>query len=100
MGSAIRTPLPFFKTTTRFFIGDMTSNITYEEALSRCSSALRCKLEHSVQLIRKAERLAMNYEPDDGYFLAFSGGKDSQALYHVAVVGGGKVQSAHESDKC
>lgn len=71
----------------------MTSNITYEEALSRCSSALRCKLEHSVQLIRKAERLAMNYDPDDGYFLAFSGGKDSQALYHVAVVGGVKFKA-------
>lgn len=71
----------------------MTSNITYEEALSRCSSALRCKLEHSVQLIRKAERLAMNYDPDDGYFLAFSGGKDSQALYHVAVLGGIKFKA-------
>lgn len=71
----------------------MTSNITYEEALSRCSSALRCKLEHSVQLIRKAERLAMNYDPDDGYFLAFSGGKDSQALYHVAVLGGVKFKA-------
>lgn len=50
-------------------------------------------MEHSVQLIRKAERLAMNYDPDDGYFLAFSGGKDSQALYHVAVLGGIKFKA-------
>lgn len=50
-------------------------------------------MEHSVQLIRKAERLAMNYDPDDGYFLAFSGGKDSQALYHVAVLGGVKFKA-------
>lgn len=50
-------------------------------------------MEHSVQLIRKAERLAMNYDPNDGYFLAFSGGKDSQALYHVAVLGGVKFKA-------
>lgn len=46
------------------------------------------KLQHSIDLIRKSERLAMRYDKDDGFFLAFSGGKDSQALYHVAQMAG------------
>ena len=37
------------------------------------------KLEYSINLLRKGERLALRYN-DFGYFLAFSGGKDSQAL--------------------
>lgn len=41
------------------------------------------KIEYSINLLRKAERMAMEYS-EKGFFLAFSGGKDSQALYHVA----------------
>ena len=46
------------------------------------------KLQHSIELLRKAENLALKYDANDGFFLAFSGGKDSQALYHVAKWGG------------
>ena len=46
------------------------------------------KLQHSIELLRKAEKLALKYDANDGFFLAFSGGKDSQALYHVAKWGG------------
>lgn len=46
------------------------------------------KLQHSIDIIRKSERLAMRYDKEDGFFLAFSGGKDSQALYHVAQMAG------------
>jgi len=45
------------------------------------------KLLHSIELLRKAEKLALKYDANDGFFLAFSGGKDSQALYHVAKLG-------------
>jgi len=38
---------------------------------------------HSRDLILKARKLAMMYDAENGYFLAFSGGKDSQALYHI-----------------
>ena len=38
--------------------------------------------------MRKGEQLAMKYDPTDGYYLAFSGGKDSQCLYHVAQLAG------------
>jgi phosphoadenosine phosphosulfate reductase len=33
------------------------------------------------------ERLRM-FEPEEGYYLAFSGGKDSQCIYHLAVAAG------------
>lgn len=62
--------------------------ITLEEALTRASQRLRRKIEYSVDLLRKAERLAMTYDKENGYYLAFSGGKDSQALYHLAQLAG------------
>ena len=48
------------------------------------------RLKHTIDLLQKAEKLALTYDPIDGFFLAFSGGKDSQALYHAAVMGGGE----------
>ena len=56
--------------------------------MQKLSEPLRKKLEHSVELLRKAERLALAYDDADGYYLAFSGGKDSQCLYHVAKLAG------------
>lgn len=50
------------------------------------------KLQHSIELLQKSEELALRYSKD-GFFLAFSGGKDSQALYHVAVLAGVKFKS-------
>lgn len=46
--------------------------------------------------MQKAERIALLYDNIDGYYLAFSGGKDSQALYHVAQLAGVKFK-AHMS---
>ena len=66
----------------------MRTNITIEEALSRASAGLRRKMEYSIGLLRKAERIALSYDKDDGFYLAFSGGKDSQALYHIAELAG------------
>ena len=66
----------------------MTIDITLEEAYSRASDRLRCRMEHSIDLLRKAERLALRYDSTDGFFLAFSGGKDSQALLHIAQLAG------------
>lgn len=59
-----------------------------EDVLPMFGASLRGKILHSVELLRKAERLAMAYDSEDGYFLAFSGGKDSQCLYHVAKLAG------------
>ena len=55
----------------------------------------REKLAYSIALIQKAEKLALKMS-DKGFFLAFSGGKDSQCLYHVAKMAGVKFE-AHYS---
>ena len=51
------------------------------------------KLQHSIDLLQKAEKLALQYDETDGFYLAFSGGKDSQALYHVAQMAGVKFKA-------
>lgn len=61
----------------------MEINLTLAEALKRASAQLRKKMLHSVELLQKAEKIALNYDTEQGYYLAFSGGKDSQALYHM-----------------
>lgn len=40
---------------------------------------LQSKIDYSIQLIRKAEKTALRYRPE-GFYVAFSGGKDSQVL--------------------
>lgn len=50
-------------------------------------SGFRKRLDNSLELLRKSEHLAKMYDKD-GFYLAFSGGKDSQALYHLAVMSG------------
>ena len=45
-------------------------------------------MEYSIHLLQKAERLALAYDSRGGYYLAFSGGKDSQALLHIAQLAG------------
>lgn len=41
------------------------------------------KIADSIALIRKGERLALALNPTDGYFVGFSGGKDSQVLLEL-----------------
>lgn len=71
----------------------MKIDVSLEEALTRASSRLRPKMEYSAKLLIKAEKLALAYDPDNGYWLAFSGGKDSQALYHIAQLAGVRSQA-------
>ncbi|MEQ3162130.1 phosphoadenosine phosphosulfate reductase family protein [Parabacteroides goldsteinii] len=37
--------------------------------------------------------MALNYDPENGFYLAFSGGKDSQVLYHLARMAGVKFKA-------
>lgn len=73
----------------------INSEMTFDYAgvVQKLSKPLRKKLEHSIELLRKAEKLALAYDEEDGYFLAFSGGKDSQCLYHVAKLAGVKFKA-------
>lgn len=70
-----------------------TLDFKYEDVLAMFNTSLQKKIAHSVELLRKAERLAMAYDSEDGYYLAFSGGKDSQCLYHVAKLAGVKFRA-------
>ena len=71
----------------------MKTIITLEQALQKVSSSLRDKMIYSVNLLQKAENLALAYGGDSGYYLAFSAGKDSQALYHITELAGVKFEA-------
>lgn len=51
------------------------------------------KLRYSIELLQKAEKLALRYDPENGFFNTFSGGKDSQAMYHVVEMAGVRHQT-------
>ena len=70
----------------------MNIDITLAEALERASEGLRKKMLHSVELLQKAEKIALNYDAENGYYLAFSCGKDSQALFHMTQLAGVKFR--------
>lgn len=57
---------------------------------------LKNKIDYSISLIRKAQKLALQYDPVNGFYLAFSGGKDSQVIYELAKMARVKFQ-AHMS---
>ena len=70
----------------------MKANITLEQAKERAPKWLWRKMEHTIELLQKAERLALTYDKEDGFYLAFSAGKDSQALFHMAELAGVKFK--------
>jgi len=49
------------------------------------------KIERAIEVIRKAESLALKYQ-SYGFHLAFSGGKDSQVIYELAKMAGVKFR--------
>lgn len=54
---------------------------------------LQQKIDYSIALLRKCEQMALEYDPENGFYLPFSGGKDSQALYHIAKMAGVKFKA-------
>ena len=64
-----------------------------EEILPKFLQELQDKILYSVNLIRKAEKLALAYDPENGYYNTFSGGKDSQCLYHIVKMSGVKFKT-------
>lgn len=68
-------------------------NVSYEDALKLAPLDLRNKIQHSVELIRKAEKLALIYDSENGFYNTFSGGKDSQALYYIVKMSRVKFQT-------
>ena len=54
---------------------------------------LNKKIQDSLSLIRKGERLALALNPKYGYFVGFSGGKDSQVLLELVKMAGVKYRA-------
>lgn len=54
---------------------------------------LQEKINYSIELIKKGERLALTMNPSFGYFVGFSGGKDSQALLQLVKMAGVKYKA-------
>lgn len=57
--------------------------------------ALQEKIDHSIALIRKAEKLALAMQPDEGFYVGFSGGKDSQAVLELVKMAGVKYRAVY-----
>lgn len=68
-------------------------NFTLEEILPKFPKEFLLKIKHSVELLRKAEKLALAYSPNEGFYPSFSSGKDSQCLYHIAKIAGVKFKA-------
>ncbi len=71
----------------------MKIDITLDDALAKASPVLRIKMEHTIEIIRKAEPLALKYDPEKGFWVGISFGKDSQALFHMMQLSGVKFHA-------
>ena len=67
--------------------------LTLSEVLSRVRPGLQKKILYSIDLIRKAEKMALRLDPENGFYNTFSGGKDSQCLYHLVKLAGVKAKT-------
>lgn len=56
---------------------------------------LQQKINDSIALIRKGEKLALLMQPDYGYHVGFSGGKDSQAVLELVKMAGVKYRAVY-----
>lgn len=56
---------------------------------------LQEKIDHSIALIRKAEKLALKMRPEMGFHVGFSGGKDSQAVLELVKMAGVKYRAVY-----
>lgn len=45
---------------------------------------LQTKIDYSITLLRKCEQMALDYDSENGFYLAFSGGKDSVVILDLA----------------
>lgn len=56
---------------------------------------LKRKIDQSIALIRKAEKLALAMQPDKGFYVGFSGGKDSQVVLELVKMAGVKYHAVY-----
>jgi phosphoadenosine phosphosulfate reductase len=56
---------------------------------------LQDKIEDSIALIKKGEKLALLMQPEKGYYIGFSGGKDSQVVLELVRMAGVKYTAVY-----
>lgn len=61
-----------------------------DEVCAKVRPSLANKIRYSIELVRKAEKMALRLDPENGFYNTFSGGKDSQCLYHIVKLAGVK----------
>lgn len=61
----------------------MIIDIEYVDALKKASPRLQKQMERTKEILLKALPLALRYDSENGFYVGFSGGKDSQTLYHM-----------------
>ena len=57
--------------------------------------SLQEKIDYSIALIRKAEKLALAMQPEMGFHVGFSGGKDSQVVLELVKMAGVKYRAVY-----
>lgn len=58
---------------------------------------LQDKIEDSIALIKKGEKLALLMQPNEGYYVGFSGGKDSQVVLELCKMAGVKYKAVYNN---
>lgn len=56
---------------------------------------LKIKIDNAIALLRRGEAMALEFDPVGGYHLGFSGGKDSQVLFHLALMSGVRFRAVY-----
>ena len=64
--------------------------MTIDSVLANAKPGLQKKIIYSIDLIRKSEKMALRLDPENGFYNTFSGGKDSQVMYHLVRLAGVK----------
>ena len=59
-----------------------------DEVCAKVRPNLANKIRYSIELVRKAEKMALRLDPENGFYNTFSGGKDSQCLYYIVKLAG------------
>lgn len=58
-------------------------------------NTLQDKIQESIAFLQKAEKLALKLNPEGGFYVGFSGGKDSQVVLELCKLAGVRYTSYH-----
>ena len=67
--------------------------LSLEQVLAKARPPLAKKIQYSIDLIRKSEKMALYLDPENGFYNTFSAGKDSQVLYYLVKLAGVRAKT-------